>query len=63
MADQEWFWCLDHNAAVQADDPCPPKRRLGPYPTRAAAENWKETVEARNAKWDADDKEWSGNDE
>jgi hypothetical protein len=60
MADQEWFWCLDHNVAVTAEDPCPPKRRLGPYPTRDAAESWQETVAARNAKWDAEDREWSG---
>jgi hypothetical protein len=57
MQDQQWYWCLEHNAAVTADDPCPPSRRLGPYPSREAAENWKETVEARNEKWDAEDKE------
>lgn len=62
MEDQQWYWCLEHNVAVQADDPCPPERRLGPYPTREAAENWKQTVEARNAKWDAQDKEWEGDD-
>jgi hypothetical protein len=62
VAEQQWFWCLDHGAAVTADDPCPPKRKLGPYPSRTAAENWKQTVEARNEKWDAEDKEWSGED-
>ena len=48
---------------MTADDPCPPKRKLGPYPTRAAAESWKQTVDARNEKWDAEDKEWSGDDD
>jgi hypothetical protein len=57
MSDQQWYWCLERGVAVTEDDPCPPDRRLGPYPTRAAAENWKQTVEARNEAWDADDKE------
>jgi len=35
---------------------------LGPYPSRDAAEHWKEKVEARNEAWDADDKAWSGDD-
>jgi len=56
--DTQWYWCLDHNAAEPADSPCPPDRRWGPYPTREAAEHWKEKVEARNEAWDAADKEW-----
>jgi hypothetical protein len=63
MADEEWYWCLDHSAAEPADGPCPPSRRLGPYPSRAAAEHWKEKVEARNEKWDAEDREWNGDDD
>jgi len=59
---EQWYWCLDHEAAEPADGPCPPSRRLGPYPSKAAAEHWKETVEARNEKWDADDKAWEGDD-
>jgi hypothetical protein len=31
---------------------------LGPYPTKSAAENWKNTVETRNDSWDADDERW-----
>jgi hypothetical protein len=57
--DTDWYWCLDHKAAERADG-CPPDRRLGPYPSREAAEHWKERVEARNEAWDADDEEWSG---
>jgi hypothetical protein len=41
MADEEWYWCLDHSAA----------------------EHWKEKVEARNEKWDAEDREWNGDDD
>ena len=35
-------------------------RRLGPYPSRDAAEHWKEQFEARNEVWDAADAEWEG---
>ena len=63
MDDQEWYWCLEHNAAERADGACPPDRRLGPYPSREAAEHWKEKVEARNEAWDAADRSWSGDDE
>lgn len=63
MSDQEWYWCLEHKAAEPADGPCPADRRLGPYPTRDAAEHWKERVEARNDAWDAADKEWEGDED
>ncbi|MDQ1481112.1 MAG: hypothetical protein QOI44_1973 [Actinomycetota bacterium] len=56
----EWYWCLDHKAAEPAAGGCPPDRRWGPYPSKDAAEHWKERVDARNEAWDADDEEWSG---
>ena len=59
----EWYWCLDHGAAEEASSDCPPDRRMGPYPTRDDAEHWKDRVESRNDKWDADDASWSGQDE
>ena len=62
MDDHEWYWCLEHNAAERGDGRCPPDRRLGPYPSREAAEHWKERVEARNEAWDAADRSWSGED-
>ena len=60
MATQEWYWCLAHNTAEPADSACPPDRRWGPYSSRAAAEHWRETVDARNDAWDADDEAWEG---
>jgi hypothetical protein len=33
---------------------------LGPYPTRAEAEHWRERVEERNEAWDDADEEWAG---
>jgi hypothetical protein len=62
MSAQEWFWCLEHDSAEPADHACPPDRRLGPYPSRAAAEHWKEQFEARNRAWDEADAEWEGDD-
>ena len=55
---EEWFWCLEHKAAEPGEEGCPPDRRLGPYPTRAAAEHWKEQFDARNKAWDDEDKAW-----
>jgi hypothetical protein len=63
MAEQEWYWCLDHKAAEPADQACSAENRMGPYPSREAAEHWKERVEARNDTWDREDAEWSGDDE
>jgi hypothetical protein len=55
VTEEEWYWCLDDHVAEPADGGCPPDRRLGPYPSRAAAEHWKEQVDARNLAWDAED--------
>ena len=52
---EEWFWCLEHKAAEPGDEGCPPDRRLGPYPSREAAEHWKEQFDARNKAWDDED--------
>lgn len=60
MNDEQWYWCQVHNAAEPASSSCPPDRRLGPYPTRDAAEHWQDTVNARNEAWDAADKDWEG---
>jgi hypothetical protein len=62
MSEPEWYWCLAHKRAETADSGCPPDRRLGPYPSRDAAEHWKERVDARNEEWDAADKAWDGDD-
>lgn len=36
--------------------------RLGPYPSKEDAENWRERVERRNAEWDDEDRRWNGDD-
>jgi hypothetical protein len=62
MSDEEaeWYWDLVKQVAVPASERGPAMRVLGPYPSRAAAENWRQTVEERNEAWDAADAEWEG---
>ena len=52
--EQRWWYCLRHNA-VEPEDGCPGKDRLGPYPTREAAEHALDTVHQRNEEWEAAD--------
>ena len=54
----EWYFDLARGVAVPAEDRGPGDRMLGPYPSKAAAENWKNTVESRNEAWDEDDERW-----
>jgi hypothetical protein len=56
----EWYWCLDHEAAEPGTSSCPPSRRWGPYPSRDAAEHWRERAEQRNEAWDDADEAWEG---
>ena len=54
MADQgEYFWCLKHHAVEGAGE-CRAADHLGPYPTPQAAAEALDTVAARNAAWDND---------
>lgn len=59
---EQWYWCLEHEKVVDAGDPCPPDRKMGPYGSREEAANWQGKVEARNDKWDAEDRQWEGDD-
>ena len=52
-----YWWCTDHNA-VESDEGCRAEVRLGPYPTREAAEHALQSVDERNEKLDAEDKAW-----
>ena len=56
-----WYWCLRHKGVESgSESSCPPEDRMGPYESREAAANWKDKVDARNEKWEAEDKEWEG---
>ena len=56
----QWYWCLEHQRVEGADQACPPSRRMGPYATRDDAARWRRRVEARNKKWDQEDRRWEG---
>jgi hypothetical protein len=60
--DSEWYWDLSNKVAVPARERGPAMRVLGPYPSKTAAENWRDTVDQRNEVWDADDAKWNGPD-
>ena len=51
-SEQSWYFCVKHQT-VEGDDGCPAKDRLGPYPTREAAEHALDRVHERNEEWDA----------
>jgi hypothetical protein len=57
--DTDWYWDLDKQIAVRADNRGPADQTLGPYPSKAEAESWKTTAERRNEVWDSDDEEWN----
>lgn len=57
---EDWYWCLRHGRVENGAETCPADDRLGPYPSEEAARNWRQRVEERNDKWDADDRAWSG---
>lgn len=52
-----YFWCTDHKA-VEDEHGCRAEVRLGPYPTRSAAEHAVESVHERNERLDAEDRAW-----
>jgi hypothetical protein len=52
--EQRWWYCLKHHT-VEPEQGCKAEDRLGPYPTREAAEHALETVRRRNEEWDAED--------
>lgn len=50
----EWYYCFKHQT-VETRDECNQMDRMGPYPTRKAAHNWRERVTERNEAWGDDD--------
>ena len=52
-----YWWCTDHKT-VEGDSGCRAEVRLGPYPTREAADHALQSVQERNEKLDAEDEAW-----
>ncbi|MFN3254064.1 MAG: hypothetical protein ACE37B_00070 [Ilumatobacter sp.] len=57
--DTDWYWDLRRERAVPASERGPGDQTLGPYPSRAEAENWRSTVETRNDAWQDADDDWN----
>lgn len=55
-----YYWCLKHNRVETDDDKCDVSRLLGPFDSRAGAENALNTVRQRNEAWEAEDERWHG---
>ncbi len=55
--DEEYWFCLNHHT-VEPRQGCRNQDRLGPYPTRAEAEQALDKVEERNESWD-NDPDWN----
>ena len=58
-SDADWYWDLDKKIAIRADNRGPADHTLGPYTSKAEAENWKATSASRNDIWDTADDEWN----
>ena len=56
-----YWWCTDHNAG-ETEEGCRAEVRLGPYPTREAAEHALQSVQERNERLDAEDEDWNKGD-
>jgi len=56
--DEEWYWDLRRKVAVPASERGTYDHFLGPYSSRAEAEQWQERVEERNERWEEDDEAW-----
>lgn len=56
---EKWYWCLEHERAEPRKEACARDRRLGPYPSKQAAENWRELHEQREERWQEQDEEWA----
>ncbi len=54
MADRQWYYDLKTKTVVSDDNDTKVTDRLGPYPSREAAERALETVDERNDAWDND---------
>jgi hypothetical protein len=55
---EDWYFDVKRGVAVPASERGHADDLLGPYPSKAAAENWRQTVTTRNDAWDAEDERW-----
>jgi hypothetical protein len=63
MDAERWYWCFTHDRVESHDQRDDPDNALGPYPSAAAAADWRSRAEQRDEAWVADDKAWEGEEE
>lgn len=56
------FWVNLTTGEVEEGRLSPAAHRIGPYPTRDAAQHAFELAAARNEAWDAEDERWNDDD-
>lgn len=56
------FWVNVATGQVEEGRLSPAAERMGPYPTREAAQHAFETAAARNETWDEADRRWNDDD-
>jgi hypothetical protein len=58
-----WWWSLTRNEAEDDDGPTIPKDRMGPYPTKEAAERALLSAKERTEVEDERDRSWRDGDD
>ena len=53
------FWVNLRTGEVEQGRQSPAADRMGPYPTREAAQHASDTAEQRNVAWDEEDRCWN----
>ncbi len=56
---EDEFWFNVRTRTVEQGRQSSWEQRIGPYPTRAAAEHALEEARRRTEKWDEDDERWT----
>ncbi len=57
VAEDEWYYCLDHQKVEPKEQTCRSINRFGPYESYEAAEHALDRVAERNEEWDRQDRE------
>lgn len=58
VPEHAYYWCLRHSRVETAENLCPSRFRIGPFPDAASAERGLETMHERTRQQDAEDADW-----
>jgi len=57
---ERWWFDLKQGRVVSDEERGADRDVLGPYPSREAAERWRDAHEGREEAWEEDDERWAG---